>query len=357
MKVRIAIVTSLSVVCAGTVHAQSRIYVDPAYGGPEDGSAAQPFNTIGEAIDAAQTGDTIDLAAGTYSPGADFALPNAVTIEGKGRDLTTVNAGFEVRAPDAGTALRFEAFAFTTAAVAMGLTTPAPIFVQGCRFDFLEIREALTYAVTLDDCDVAGDVRFATGDGTVVMTSIARSSIGGSVLYPHGEATGSHTVEGSSVGGDIAYQHGASDLTGVVRNCQVDGSIVIQSGRGATNVIATNTVGGNIEDNSGGNHVTIADNHLPHGDILDRSGRYFDDDTGGEDEIIERNRLDDGIISPRGLGATLRDNVIVYSGTDRSGIDAASGAFLNLIGNTVTVPYQVPPDVVWYDIEWVCAIS
>jgi len=46
------------------IYSAGHIYVDAAYTGPEDGSAERPFNTILEAVDIAQDGDVITLAAG-----------------------------------------------------------------------------------------------------------------------------------------------------------------------------------------------------------------------------------------------------------------------------------------------------
>ncbi len=58
--------------------------------GVEDGSAANPFNTIGEGLAAAVAGDTVQVAAGTYMEAV--VIPPGVTLAGAGRDVTTINA-------------------------------------------------------------------------------------------------------------------------------------------------------------------------------------------------------------------------------------------------------------------------
>jgi hypothetical protein len=52
------------------------VYVDPTFPGPSDGTAAAPFATIPEAINAAEAGAIVALAAGSYPEGASLAGKN-----------------------------------------------------------------------------------------------------------------------------------------------------------------------------------------------------------------------------------------------------------------------------------------
>jgi len=57
----------------------------------EDGSAANPFNTISEGIAVARAGDVVGAAPGTYAGG--IVMKDRVTLLGSGADLTTIDAG------------------------------------------------------------------------------------------------------------------------------------------------------------------------------------------------------------------------------------------------------------------------
>ncbi len=61
-------------------HTLSTVYVDAAFVGPEDGSAAQPFNTLQEAVLAAAGGASVRVATGLYT--GPLTLTHSITLEG-----------------------------------------------------------------------------------------------------------------------------------------------------------------------------------------------------------------------------------------------------------------------------------
>ncbi|MDA3935448.1 MAG: DUF1565 domain-containing protein, partial [Actinomycetota bacterium] len=78
-------------------------YVDVMFEGSADGSIDAPFPTIAEALDEALSGDTILVAAGTYSPetGEEFplVLQEGLTLKSiAGSSETTIDAQFSDRA-------------------------------------------------------------------------------------------------------------------------------------------------------------------------------------------------------------------------------------------------------------------
>ncbi|MGB2842068.1 MAG: right-handed parallel beta-helix repeat-containing protein [Halobacteriota archaeon] len=67
------------------------LYVDiKNTSGVEDGSAERPYSKIQKAVDAANAGDTVKVAAGDYRE--NVMVNKAVNIEGGGTDITTVKA-------------------------------------------------------------------------------------------------------------------------------------------------------------------------------------------------------------------------------------------------------------------------
>ena len=67
---------------------RKRIYVDEGNRGLEDGSRAHPYNTIQEGISAAEYGDDVVVAAGTYQGG--LRLREGIDLIGSGVDETII---------------------------------------------------------------------------------------------------------------------------------------------------------------------------------------------------------------------------------------------------------------------------
>ncbi len=68
------------------------VYVDASNTtGIEDGTADHPYNTIQEGIDAALSGDTVQVAAGIYYE--NIALKDGVKVQGAGAEVTIIDGG------------------------------------------------------------------------------------------------------------------------------------------------------------------------------------------------------------------------------------------------------------------------
>jgi hypothetical protein len=80
----------VALVPASPVQAQTTWYVDDDNcPGPGTGTQADPFCKIQDAVDAASAGDTINVAAGTYTEAVTVTPGSDLTIQGAGRDVTT----------------------------------------------------------------------------------------------------------------------------------------------------------------------------------------------------------------------------------------------------------------------------
>lgn len=185
-------------------------YVDPAGDDANPGTAAEPFATIGQAIGVAMSGDTIELAAGTYS---DEVFPLVVTeslaFVGAGADETTVTPSeparlFEVTSASAAGPVSFAGIAF----VGGGDPDNAPggaFYCAGSEVDF-------------QDCTFSANSGFIGG---AIFAGGAYLSITDSLFSYNGDETSDTPFGGAAVedretmaGGAIYAVESLLEITG-----------------------------------------------------------------------------------------------------------------------------------------------
>jgi hypothetical protein len=128
------LLAALALLCAtSALSAQTTWFVDAAASGPGTGTSGDPFPTIQQGVAAAQSGDTVQVAAGLYS-GSVSVLVDDLEIVGAGVGLSILDASGN----DAGFA----------AAVA----SPAPR-IQDLRIAGFTVRRASRWQVILWRCD------------------------------------------------------------------------------------------------------------------------------------------------------------------------------------------------------------
>jgi len=301
-----------------------RIYVDASYAGVEEGTQEHPYDTVEEGIAAAERGDTVVLAAGTYAGTNDIEVPRAMCIVGSGAGSTMVSTRFIVTAP-----------ADTLAVTVKRLKCESVTFYGNGRPGGNAGAEArlpprIEYApIVVDSCDVGHTFVGYPPDHDY---TIERSAVD-SITFAHGASDhGTHTIRDCAIAGSVEFAHGQGPIVTVVEGCTVGGTIRIVCGQGHTFTIADNTVNG-IYDSSGACFTTISGNTLPSGSIIDRSGGWGP----LESEIIENNVIQNGVIENASGCATVRYNT-VNAPSGAVGIDFYCGAPANLVGNTVTLP-------------------
>ncbi len=294
-----------------------RIHVDASYAGVEDGTFAHPYNTLDEGIGAASRGDTVVVAAGSYSRRGEISVPIAITLLGAGVDQTIIDAMFVVSAPEDTAPVIFKHMAFEAA------TFQGSVFTSRVEYAPIEI----------DSCDagVVGVSHPPDHSYTV------RNSAIDSVRFSHGNSDhATHTLVNCTIARGIDFTHGSGNVVTLVDNCTLGGSIRIACSSGPTFTITDNTVHG-IYDVSGACFTTIARNTLPTGDLVDASGGW-----GGETQFIDSNIIQNGTLEINSGCATVRHNT-VSAPADTFAIVMNCGAPANLIGNTVTLPGGIEP--------------
>jgi len=308
------------------------VYVDAGYSGEELGTREKPFNSIEEGIAAASKGSMVRLAAGTYSRRDDIDVPKVLTIRGAGSDASIVDARFVVSADRDTQAVTFkrlacdevtfwgnrgrwdadpwsDRFVWETAARD---SINAPIVIDSCAVDTVMVGYPANHSYTIRNSTVEHGVDFGHG-----------------YVFEHT----THLVSNCAIGGGVHFRHGGGWVTNTVEDCAIGTAVRLRQGGGSRNVISGNTLYG-IYDSSGACTTAITGNLIPSGDIVDRSGGWE-----LEREFIEWNQVMDGIIVLRSGNATCRYNTI-NAPAETVAINAACGAPANIVGNTITLPYQ-----------------
>ena len=307
--------------------------MDPDYVGDELGTKEQPFNTIAEGIGATARGGAVVLAAGTYSERAGIYVPRVISIRGAGADSTIISDYFIVSAPADTQAVVFkhlscvgatfdlnmrggawlDASSAAEAAERLGRDNEyAPIEVDSCSVDSVRVGYPVDHSYTIENSDI-GSVNFSHGFSSDVVHVVSNCEIEGGIRFAHGGATSGTTT---------------------IESCTIGGTVWIGCGAGHTFTIADNTLHG-LDDRSGACETTISGNNFPSGDLIDKSGGW-----NTESQIIEWNQIHSGVIVLDSGSATCRYNT-VNAPADTFGIQANCGPPSNIVGNTVTLPYQV----------------
>lgn len=297
------------------------VYVDPSYVGEELGTQDKPFNTIEEGIDAAGKGDIVVLAAGTYAGRTDIDVPRVMTIRGAGAGSSIVDARFSVSADPDTQAVRIKSLSCEEVmfwgnraelVVDPGDTVFAPIVVDSCAVDTVDVGYPATHSYTIRNSVITYGVGFNHG-------------------YVFDSAL--NEVRNCMVGRGVRFAHGGGDVTNIVENCSIAGAVTLLQGAGSTNTISSNTVNG-ILDSSGACATVISNNVLPTGDLVDKSGGW-----GSEDQFIEWNEIENGVVILTSGNATCRYNTI-NAPAETIALKAYCGAPANVVGNTITLPYE-----------------
>jgi hypothetical protein len=266
-------------------------------GGNENGTSASPYNTIGEAIAASVSGQTISIAPGTYDNETfPLYLKAGIILRGESSSTTIIPGQIcdssNSSQPTGLMYLSFRGFSFSR-----GPANDAPSAFNSVEF-----------------CTVTGDIDIIHG--------------------------GSHrfNIKNNTITGDIDVSHGAGSSINIIKYNTVTGSINLAHGDCSNDSICQNTIaGGDIYDRSGQCNTVISGNTVAGGRIIDRSGNGQELIAGNTITFSPQPEDDDsvGLISS-GLSATIVYNQITVS-SGGGGVLANSGSPTIIDSNTIVV--------------------
>ncbi len=358
-KLLIAISVSL-LVLAGAAWAAT-IYVDDSNTtGIEDGTPANPYNTVEEGMAAAAAGDTVSIAAGSYlSPGDTLFIKPGLALIGEDAGNTIINGDIRDTTysdlADELHRLGFDDFVFYRPMIEAGEFDKTSV-VRECQCDNIFIYHGggsngdtlgpIAY-FDIEDNIVQQEIAFSHGAGMVVGGNIVRNNSAHSIDLSHGfvEVTDiapipayTYLIEGNTLAGGIECKQGAGWNTLIIIHDNEADSIALKSGAAHTYEITDNTFQSGIVDKSGANWTTISGNTILNGRIVDKSGGW-----GIESQFIENNIIhyeaigdsaEDFAIKNSSGSATIRNNDIDCVGKC-SGMELTCGYPTNIIGNEI----------------------
>ena len=307
------------------------------------GPSGCTYTRIQPAIDAAQSGDTVSVRAGTYVE--QITLKDGIVLQGAGWETTKITYGGVSATLIARNVASGRVDGFTIECTAS--ESDSTIVVSSSE-------------VTISNCAITGSndgIAVATTSSPTIENNIIRdnSQFG---IWVYGSATG--TVRGNEIHGNgstgIIIGGDASILVegNVVRNNAKAGVVVY--GR-ATGTIRNNEI---YENGFGGVHIGGETNPLVEGNIIrsnTQSGIYLYDNPAGtirDNDIFEngyagisisddaepliednsiRNNTDDGIWVYDSATGTIRDNEIFENGISGVGIEGVAAPLIE--GNTI----------------------
>lgn len=271
-----AIVLPINVLNAVKVEAATTIYVDDSNtSGIEDGSLGNPYNTIQEAIIASASGDTIDIASGTYNitetPG--ITVDKAVTLDGTGVSTIVTGQNKNASVSNGSDVL----FNITVSGVTIkdmtidlgdsdtdydvGIFTPNTGGINN-----LTIGNSTILFASFGNSIGEQLIHLGGGSGTSISNNTFDTASGNSGLYVGDDASSSLTVSNNTIAPQITSIGGANDIDGggtffnqmapvtnsiISGNSFTDTGIAIYLGSGSSNTDTITVSNNTFSSNNG----------------------------------------------------------------------------------------------------------
>ena len=332
---------------------------------PDDGIIRVPedFPTIQAAIDAAESGDTVQVAAGTYRGPIQFK--NGITLQGAGAAVTTIAMTLE----DDTAIISFEG-------IGSGTIDGFTLDGGGIIDNGLDLNRSTVTISNNIITNINGDGIFAVASGLRMRDNQFLRNGDAGIRLRGGEAIVTrNTIEGNGGDGLVCEARASATITDntitsnqshgirlsgfsapTIRNNQItENSVEGINAESSSATIEGNTISGNGDDgiegsssdliirakniitkNGGaGIDLTASDATIEGNEIRENGqGIGLDNNSGG---VVKGNTItqneEDGIWTGSGVNTTITDNTI--TGNRDDGIEC-DGSFPTIEGNTVT---------------------
>lgn len=334
--------------------AQQIIYVDVSNNtGNENGTQANPFNTIVEGLQLSQNGDSISIVSGNY-PEDTLLVEKCVSIAGTSAASTLVQGIFILSSKlDSMPVLIRNLWCRNVIHNDSGYSV-TPLIIEDCGLQVLNDHTpsvSETGRILLKNCSVDDSIHIGSA-ACAARREVINCETGGGLWISSTSSQGLIRLEGNQVAGSLSVITTAKSDTIFIQNNTVSDSLIVLSTASYPDVISGNTIGGGIRlravSHSG---LRFTENDIQNGSL---SAKYV----ALSESIIGNNNFKNGGIH---FQATAGDIVIRENEIHTDGSVAAirfkttAGGYFE--DNTITLPYFEPSGLPFDgDTLSVCAI-
>lgn len=331
------------------------IYVDANNStGVENGSAANPYNTIEEGLAIIQSQDTLLIANGTYSKHS-FLITRCITITGESQESTVVEGDFVLSSSLDTMPVSISQLYCNNVRCSDSGSTRTPLIIRDCILqNFYDTTSSVVSTGSiLFENNIVIDSIYIGNRSCRGSREIADCETGGDVTVSSVSSKGNIRINDNQINGNLRLTTVSRADTIFIDSNSISDSLVIISLSTYPNIVTENLIDKGLSIaavSSYGNH--ILDNQITRGSI---KGSFI----SAKQVLIDGNELLNGGIDFRSRSAnvTISNNTINSDGT-ATGIKLTTVSGGVISRNKVILPYLPPTgQLTGVDTNAVSAIS